>query len=799
MTLLDEPGAVEAADDVWRQHDPIDEVTVAGAVRDAEAPSAALRPALAVRPLAAATLTSVSAALLVGGIFDSWTCRSIGVFGVGAGAASLVVVARARRQLLAQLVTFPALLVIASLLLTGADGGPSDLSGQVRAAFRAGRLLRPPIPFDPGWRPVVFLLLAVVAYSSAWIGTELERPLLGAIAPLGLALLAAFTQPSHGQLLAAASIFMPLLAALGVLFSASRPGSEKLDMAFEAKRAVKASVWAVPALGLLIAFNSLGFLFPATTIDPNDRPQKPRPQPLSSVTDRVLFRVEAPPGFSGPWRTGVLDVYDEGTFKLPGQSSNRLVALPPAGLIDPAAPKPTVHIKLTTVNLGDSPILPLVPTTVRVTLPPGAPADLRYDNRAGVLRVTAGRAPSNFIYTVDLPAYPNAQQLSSPPPTAKVVTPSDDLVAPPQKPPAVQRILRAAPPSGWDRLDYIRHQLLDHVTAAGPGAPAPMDSKRVQDLLDGSKKGTPYEIVAAQVLLARWAGFPARLAYGFNGFEVENGQSVIRPKDAAQWLEVAFPGFGFVPLLDKPPKADTTLDNPKKPEADVVASDEVAVELFLPVRLPRPAPLFEVVRARVLQALPLLVMLALLRALAPAAVRALRRRRREQWAQGRGPRARIGVAYAELRDHATDLNVGDPFATPIEYLALVESDEDHQELAWAVSRAMYGDLATSVSALDADVAEELCESLRRRLRSGQPAQTRILAFLSQGSLRAPYSDEVPNMTLPAPFLAVSRRWAVIRAERASARRRRQLARRGLPRRSRFRRPAPTSPTTGHTR
>src|SRR5206468_3918177 len=120
--------------------------------------------------------------------------------------------------------------------------------------------------------------------------------------------------------------------------------------------------------------------------------------------------------------------------------------------------------------------------------------------------------------------------------------------------PAVQRVLRAAPASGWERLDYVRHQLLDHVTAAGPGAPAPMDGKRVQDLLDGSKKGTPYEIVAAQVLLARWAGFPARLAYGFNGFETENGESVIRPKNAAQWLEVAFPGFGFVPLLDKPPK-----------------------------------------------------------------------------------------------------------------------------------------------------------------------------------------------------------------------------------------------------
>jgi len=298
----------------------------------------------------------------------------------------------------------------------------------------------------------------------------------------------------------------------------------------------------------------------------------------------------------------------------------------------------------------------------------------------------------------------------------------------------------------------------------------------VEDMLDGSRKGTPFEIVAAQVLLARWAGFAARIGYGFNGFHIENGQDVIRPNNAAQWLEVDFDRYGWVPLLDKPPRADTSLDNPKQPDKDVVASDQVAVELFLPLGLPRPVPLFELVRARLLQALPFVLILLALQLTAPIVVRALRRRRREQWGRAMGPRGRIAVAYAEWRDLATDLNVGDPFATPIEYLANVEVDHDHTELAWLVSRAMYGDLAADPSEADAAAAEELSLSLQRRLRAGQPTQIRVLAALSQASMRKPYTDEVPNMGLPAPGAAVARRRATIAGELARRRRRRRLRR-----------------------
>jgi hypothetical protein len=778
MTVVETP-VEESPAEPWRAADP-DDVAAAGGEVAADAPAAPAPPEelppLAMRPLIAAFLASASAGLLVGGIFDSWTARVLGVVAASAGVVIAAMTLRSKRQGLLQVGAIPAIGVLATLTLVGAPGGPSNLPKLISQATEAGRLLQPPIPFDPGWRPIIFALLALVGYAAAWIGAGADRPLLGVVAPLFLVGLAAITQPKDGQVLAALFIFVPLFGAMGVLFAAAGPGGQKLDLRFELRRAAKALLAGIPAIALIIGLSSADFLFPKPTYDPNDKPQKPKALPLSSAVDRVLFSVKAPPGFTGPWRTGVLDVYDEEGFKLPGAAAARVQAIPSSGVIDPDhVAKADQVIEFTLGDLGNSPVLPSVPTAAVVVLPPSAP-ETKVDPRTGSLRLASGRAPYGLTYTVKVPAYPTAEALNAvgdAPPKGDF---AQQLTAPKDQPPAVVRILREAPPSGFARLDYVRHQLLDKITAAGPRAPVPMDAKRVQDMIDGAKTGTPFEIVAAQVLLARWAGIPARIGFGFNGVNDEAGLSTVRPKNAAQWLEVWFDGYGWLPLLDVPPKAQTALDDPKDADEKVVASDDVAVDVFVPVGLPRPVPLYELVRARVLQLAPLLLVLLALRLAAPSVARALRRRKREQWAQLVGPHARIAVAYGELRDIAFDLNVGDQFATPIEYLARVEEDHDHGELAWLVSRAMYGDMIHTLTDADASMAEELSLSLQRRLRQAQPTQIRVVAALSQASLRSPFSDEIPNVTLPAPGEALRHRIDPIRARIRAQRRRRRLAR-----------------------
>jgi hypothetical protein len=373
-----------------------------------------------------------------------------------------------------------------------------------------------------------------------------------------------------------------------------------------------------------------------------------------------------------------------------------------------------------------------------------APPDVRVDPRSGVLRFPAGRAPGGLAYTLSLPRYPTAKALTVVP----TVTGDAALLAAPAPPPPVRQLLTVAPPGPWERLDFLRHTLLDHITAVGAGSPATITAERVQDMLEGSKKGTPFEIVAAQALLARWAGIPARIAYGFNGVNDEAGTLTVRPKNAAQWLEVRIDGFGWIPLLDVPPKAQADLDTKSEDDERILPSSDIAVEAFVPVELDNPRLLFEQVRALLLDVLPFLAAAVVAWLSIPVVAKLLRRRRRERWADALGPRARVAVAYSELRDAATDLSVGDPFATPLEFLSRVQEDRDHTTLAWLVSRAMYGDLAADVSDGDATAAEILAASLRRRLRQAQPPQVRLVAALSKASLHKPFTDEVPNVSLP---------------------------------------------------
>jgi hypothetical protein len=278
-------------------------------------------------------------------------------------------------------------------------------------------------------------------------------------------------------------------------------------------------------------------------------------------------------------------------------------------------------------------------------------------------------------------------------------------------------------------------------------------------------------------MLARWAGVPARIGFGFDGLNDENGVLTVRPANAAQWLEVYFEGFGWVPLIQAPDKAKQQLDNDPNAKFDpnTLASDEVAAELVIPIKIENFKQLYQRIREQLLEAVPYAAALLALYLATPSVMRGWRRRKRRRWAEALGARAQISVEYAEFRDAAHDLNVGHALDTPLEYLKRVEPDDEHAELAWLVARTLYGDMARTVTDEDAQAAEELASSMRRRLSRGQPFQARVLAALSKASLRQPYTTEVPNVVLLDPV----GRWTLWRAERRRARKARGRSGAGL--------------------
>jgi hypothetical protein len=384
------------------------------------------------------------------------------------------------------------------------------------------------------------------------------------------------------------------------------------------------------------------------------------------------------------------------------------------------------------------------------------------NSRTQVLRFATGRVPAGFSYTMHVMPYATDQELhDAVPGSSSDVLPFLEIGPPP---PYVQQLLQQAPVApAFARESFLRNKLIDTVTAKGAGVPVDVPPSKVDDMLNGSKKGSPYEIIAAEAMLARWAGVPARVGFGFDGLNAETtGVLSVRPRNASQWLEVNYDGFGWVPIVTTPKKAENNLDNKdSRRNPSVLPSDNVAVEIYVPYEIVDAKQLYQKVRAQVVLYLPIVLGLLLVYLVWPAVTKARRRAKRRRWAESLGPSAQVAVEYGELRDLAYDLNVGDRWASPLEYLGQVRPDSEHTELAWLVSRAVFGDLIEAAGDREVRVAEELSASMRRRMLLAQPVQSRLLARVSRASLLEPYEPAMPNLRpLKLPSLRVLARRAV---------------------------------------
>jgi hypothetical protein len=315
-------------------------------------------------------------------------------------------------------------------------------------------------------------------------------------------------------------------------------------------------------------------------------------------------------------------------------------------------------------------------------------------------------------------------------------------------PPAVSDLLDKAPKSSkWDEFDFLRTYVLSNVTATGTGSPKSVPPERIQDMLAGSKEGSPYEIVAAQALLARWAGIPSRIGYGFDGGEVTENRLEVRPKNGASFPEVYFPKYGWLPVIGTPTKAKPTVGSDpatQRQDPNVLPSDDIQIGLFVPVLVPPKSPLPEQIRQAVLVVVPLALLLFLAYVTWPGLRKAWVRGRRRTAARRAGPRARIALTYAEWRDMGTDYGYRHDTDTPLMYLDRFVEDPEHTELAWLVTRCLWGDLQDKLTVEHATMAEELSRALRRRLAQAHPAPVRAIGVVSRLSLRHPYAPELTS-------------------------------------------------------
>jgi hypothetical protein len=316
-------------------------------------------------------------------------------------------------------------------------------------------------------------------------------------------------------------------------------------------------------------------------------------------------------------------------------------------------------------------------------------------------------------------------------------------------------------PNKWDTFVALRQRVLSTVVATGAGVPKAVGPDRVAEMLLGdTKQGSPYEATAAIALLARWEGIPSRIGFGFQADPASkqpDGSYIIRPKDAISYPEVYFDGYGWLPVTGLPEKAKANSSNTNaNKDKNVKPSDSFGAQLALPEQTAPPSTLAQTLIAILLTIAGVALLGYLIFLITPAVRKVIIRSRRRARARELGPKAQIALAYAEFRDADTDLGYGFEADTPLAHLSRFGEDEEHKELAWLVTRALWGDLRDQVTPAMAAHAEELSRALRNRLNTAHPATLRFLAIFSRASLRSPYAPELVAWLAENPKKEASR-------------------------------------------
>ncbi|MHB8513322.1 MAG: transglutaminase family protein [Actinomycetota bacterium] len=682
----------------------------------------------------ASFFATAAAAWTVGGLFAGMMPRIVAIVAAGIGAGVTGYAVGKRRGAIWHAAALPivATLAVVLSLAAGAHGG---LLGAIRDAIHGGGPSGQPLGFSAGWRFLVVLFTGTLGAGACSLALSLNKPRAAVIAPVGPMIASALVQPKGSSLVsgipAIVLLLLALIAAYGVELSAEGASSGR----FEMRRIVRGVVALAVLAGALAGLSHAGFLFPVSdqvrVIPPQLPPYLPPPP------DHELFTVRSTS--PGPWRMGVLDVYDGRAWRLPPYDPARFAPVAANGTIPNPDSRPATLTATFSITDLSQPVLPSLADASRID---GTRAV--YDPRTQVIRTPDQAAKPGSTYTMSSAPPPTGLQLANASPApASIVR---EFAAVPSPPPQVTALLAGAPVTPlWDRLQYVRTEFYRKVVATGAGRPASVSPARAAEIL-GGKPASPYEISAAEALLARWAGLPARIGYGFyQGRPMKNGALSVHPDNAATWLEVYFGNYGWVPVVGVPPRAISSLSKQRNATNPLIQpTDQLALVLYVPIRLPSLQLLYVFVRYWILVALPFIAGALLLLAFYPAGLKLLRRVRRNRWARKRGVGARIAVAYAELRDIATDLNIGEVAMTPFDFALSIANDEELLELSWLVSRGLWGDLQRDLREEDAIAAERMARSVIKRLRRAQPGPTQVLALASRASLREPYLRDLPN-------------------------------------------------------
>jgi hypothetical protein len=278
-------------------------------------------------------------------------------------------------------------------------------------------------------------------------------------------------------------------------------------------------------------------------------------------------------------------------------------------------------------------------------------------------------------------------------------------------------------------------------------AARPIGTPDLVDFLLLSKRGYCQHFAGAMALMLRMNGIPARVAVGFTSdsgrFDPDKASYEILDRDAHSWVEVQFPGYGWIPFDPTPGRSvpnSTSVSSPSytREGVDISIDPGISAEPVLPTTAPdaqrsdERVPVTDAGGSRGFDRRWLLIIpgVLLLAAATPFALKGIRRQRRRRG----GERARVLGAARELESLLLDAGRPvDPSLTPAERVRVVWRDLgiDAERIYGLASTARFAPGEPSAGSGRAAWGE--LARIRRRLGW----RTRVRAGLSVRSLRRP--------------------------------------------------------------
>ena len=274
------------------------------------------------------------------------------------------------------------------------------------------------------------------------------------------------------------------------------------------------------------------------------------------------------------WRVVALDSFDGSAWTMSDPSLEDAVSYPTPALLPATFPvEAGVLVQRFEVltDLSDRWVAMAYPAE-SLTLPVDG---VRYDEVLGVAQAPEPLEEGDGYSVTSRRIQPTPKQLD-----AVTFGPSDEwgpwTVLPDDLPPSVGALARAwtgGEPTPYRQVLAIQQELHDPSFRYDQTVEPEADSQALVRFLTETKAGFCQQFSTAMAVLVRELGYPARVAIGYRQGEPRDDGFLVSTDDAHSWVEVYFPGYGWLPFEPTPGRSNPlgepgTYLNPRVPTSD---------------------------------------------------------------------------------------------------------------------------------------------------------------------------------------------------------------------------------------